>query len=94
MGEFHLGLISFSSNIMSSFPAKITHNQKRKSLRETLSEMTKTLDIREALKKNYRIIWEFFPNVGPPTPPFWEFQPFFTVFFWSGWKFLGDFKVF
>ena len=37
LGEFHLGLISFSSNIMSSFPAKITHNQRRKSLRETLS---------------------------------------------------------
>ena len=32
LGEFHLGLISFSSNIMSSFPAKITHNQRRKSL--------------------------------------------------------------
>ena len=45
LGEFHLGLISFSSNIMSSFPAKITHNQKRKSLRETLSEVTKTEDI-------------------------------------------------
>ena len=41
LGEFHLGLISFSSNIMSSFPAKITHNQRRKSLRETLlSEIT------------------------------------------------------
>ena len=27
-------------------------------------------------------------------PPFWEFRPFFTVLFWSSWKFLGDFKVF
>ena len=25
-------------------------------------------DIREALKKNHGIIWEFFPNVGPPPP--------------------------
>ena len=23
-------------------------------------------------EKNYGIIWEFFPNGGPPTPPFWE----------------------
>ena len=27
--------------------------------------------IREGIKKKYGIIWEFFPNVGPP-PPFWE----------------------
>ena len=50
--------------------------------------------LRKALKKNYGIIWEFFPNVGPPHPPFWEFRPFFTVILWSSWKFLGDFKVF
>ena len=24
----------------------------------------------EAFKKKYGIIWEFFPNVGPPPPPF------------------------
>ena len=23
-------------------------------------------------KKKNDIIWEFFPNVGPPPPPFWE----------------------
>ena len=23
-------------------------------------------------EKNYGIIWEFFPNGGPPLPPFWE----------------------
>ena len=28
------------------------------------------MDVREALKKKYGIIWEFFPNVGPPPPPF------------------------
>ena len=28
--------------------------------------------IRYAVKKKNDIIWEFFPNVGPPTPPFWE----------------------
>ena len=30
--------------------------------------------IRYALKKNYGIIWEFFPSGGPPhpPPPFWE----------------------
>ena len=27
-------------------------------------------------------------------PPFWEFKQFFTIFFWSSWKFLSDFKVF
>ena len=33
-------------------------------------------------EKKYGIFWEFFPNVGPPTPPFWEFRPFFADFFW------------
>ena len=29
--------------------------------------------LRYALKKNYGIIWEFFPSGGPPPiPPFWE----------------------
>ena len=29
--------------------------------------------LRYALKQKNDIIWEFFPNVGPPpTPPFWE----------------------
>ena len=28
--------------------------------------------LREPLKKNYGIFWEFFPNVGPPTPPICE----------------------
>ena len=40
--------------------------------------------LRYALKKKPDIIWEFFPNVGPPppTPPFWEplIQNFFLVF--------------
>ena len=52
-------------------------------------------NIREALKKK---LWDYlgiFPKPrAPPPPPFWEFRPFFTVLFWSSWKFLGDFKVF
>ena len=39
--------------------------------------------IRYALKQKNDIIWEFFPNVGPPPiPPFWEplIQKFFLVF--------------
>ena len=37
----------------------------------------------KASGKKYGIFWEFFPNSGPPpTPPFWEFRPFFADFFW------------
>ena len=45
-------------------------------------------------KKNYGIIWEFFPNVGPlpPLAPFGNFEHY-LLFFWSSWKFLGDFWV-
>ena len=35
-------------------------------------QLTTMVDFRYAFKKKNDIIWEFFPNVGPPTPPFWE----------------------
>ena len=53
----------------------------------------RTCRIREALKKKLRDYFGIFPKRRTP-PPFWEFRPFFTVLFWSSWKFLGDFKVF
>ena len=41
--------------------------------------------LREAFKKKYGIIWEFFPNVGPPPPP-----PLLGTLR-SKWNFWGDF---
>ena len=45
-------------------------------------------------RKNDGIIWEFFPNVGPPLPPFWE--PVFPKKIWFILHFrpLGAFLVF
>ena len=37
--------------------------------------------VRETLIKRYRIIWEFFPNVGPPTPPFGNLEHFLPYLF-------------
>ena len=36
----------------------------------TTYQVSDSWDIRDAAKKKEVIFWEFFPNVGPPTPPF------------------------
>ena len=45
----------------------------------------------KASEKKYGIFWEFFPKGGPPppTPPFWEFQPFFADFFFVKLEIFG-----
>ena len=56
-------------SVFSYFVIKVRNSQRCK----TLPPIHKNKGfLREALNnKNYGIIWEFFPNVGP-TPPFWE----------------------
>ena len=55
-------LASIGVNINSHRP-EVTSNVKSLILGNTLNGVRPIL-----LKKNYEIIWEFFPNVGPPTP--------------------------
>ena len=68
-------------DICYTYDPSIVHSTEKKT--EKIKGSTK--------KKNYG---DFSQTSGPPPPPpFWEFRPFFTVIFWSSWKFLGDFMV-
>ena len=79
------GCITFSLTeqpLLSYFVAKIKNRYqewlsggRQQQRRPQLSEkpLISRFFVRYALKKKNDIIWEFFPNVGPPpTPPFWE----------------------
>ena len=81
---FHQNLFLFSSHpFQFTVPAKSKFHKRR--LGHTLKDI---LQLRGVFQKKNGIFWEFPP---PPHPPLLGISKKIYRFFWSSWKFLGDF---